>query len=182
MTTKSPNLEGKFPESEELIRIVNSHGWSLWDTSIVQCKSSIMKWNDIEKYGPAQEFLLDHNYIFAPIQENGQSLKDAYSITKGLGPSIMIDDPSEERWRTLYIPDWYNKKQGNPIPISRLIFFPEAAAATSAETRDNLDPDVIGISYPHLIDTFQKHFRIIHPSEYGHTTLPIPSPFHPEDN
>jgi hypothetical protein len=168
-----------FPESKNLKEIIENHGWTLYEGN--QPKEDPPTWENLEEKGPAENFEIEKNYIFAPIQENGKTLREAYSETKGLGPSLTILDPNEDRWITLYIPEWFNLKKGKPIFFSRLFFNKEGVGATSPTTRDNSDPDLIGIGYPDLIDTFEKYFRIVSPEEVG-LTIPVPMPFHPEDN
>ncbi len=168
-----------FPQSSRLKEIIESYDWTLYEAN--QPNECPPSWEELSGRGPAIEYEIGKNYIFAPIPKDGQSLRDAYSITKGFGPSLTITDPNEERWIALYIPKWYPGRKGKPIIFSRLLFEEEGVAATSPATKGNLDPDLIGIDYPHLIDTFEKHFRVVSPEEYGIAT-PIPMPFHPEDN
>lgn len=165
-----------FPESSRLKQIIENHRWTLYEGS--QAEKDPPSWEELSERGPATDYQIGKNYLFTPIPENGQSLREAYSITKGFGPSLVIDDPSDDRWITLYVTNFWN---GKPIFFSRLFFHKEGAAATSPTTRDNPDPDTIGIDYTHLIDTFDNNFKVVSPEEYGIDT-PIPMPFHPEYN
>lgn len=174
-------MEKIYGQSRILREFIEDHGWNLYDTYQPESNKRPFKWHEFETKGPAKEFIFGHNYIFAPIPEKDQTLRDAYSITKGLGPSLQIGDINEDRWAGVRIingPDFY---AGKPTLFSRLDFDPEILVAFTPSTRDLPESDVVAMFYPDVIDTFQKRFRIVNPNEYGLTT-PIPMPFHVEDN
>ena len=167
-----------FSESRRLREIIENHKWALYEGN--QPEENPPSWEEFSERGPAIQYQVGKNYLLTPIPTNGQSLREAYSITRGFGPSLVITDSDEERWITLSVSGW-PEKRGKPIFFTRLFFHEEGVAATSPPIRDNLNPDLIGISYHHLIDTFEKFFRVVSPEEGGIVT-PISMPFHLEDN
>jgi len=169
-----------YSESKELLKIIESKGWNLYDTSDTIDPKGPTLWNQLEKRGPVEVFEMGKNYIFAPKQENGLSLRDTYAITKGLGPSLLIEDINDDRWEGLEVSsDFYAR--GEPIRFSRLGFYEDLLVALTPPSRENPKPDIIGISYSQAIDTFNKYYRIITPEELGYST-PIPMTFNVEDN
>jgi phenylpropionate dioxygenase-like ring-hydroxylating dioxygenase large terminal subunit len=180
-------MKGMLPESAKLKEVIEKQGWTLFLATQPKGRRKPFTWEEFETNGPAPSYSTGNNYIFAPIPARGQTLRQAYAVTKGLGPSLVVHNPNEDRWITLYIHPWEHDeggvraKKGRPIHISRLLFFDEGVAASSPKTRYNPDPDMIGIAYPYLIDTFERYFRIVTPQEYGLST-PVPIPFFPEDN
>jgi hypothetical protein len=164
-----------FPNTKTLVKIIENHKWTLY-----QIPLEAPPWEEIEKRWPAKRLEIGHQCIFAPIPKKGQSLRDAYSITKGLGPSLIID-PSWEGIEEVYRGKSSIERE-NEILFSRLWFANERCAdVISPRTRDNWDPSAVSIKLPFLIETFERYFRIVTAEEYRLRT-PIPMPFHPEDN
>lgn len=168
-----------YPESRRLIEIIERSSWRLYGTESPNGKP-LVNWADIEQQGLAKEFIIGKNYVFAPIPKNGQSLRDAYALTKGFGPSLLITDHREDIWSDVYLISG-RYQMGRPIIFTRLAFTPEFLMAFSPKTRDLPDSDALAIAYPKAIDTFERYFRVIPPEEEGLRT-PIPMPLHAEDN
>jgi len=160
-------MERFYPESSKLKEIIDSQGWTLFDATPKRKRNRPISWDEFEKNGPATKFEIGHNYIFARIPIKGQTLRQAYSVTKGLGPSLFIEDGTDaDRWAGIeLVTDFYFR--GKPILFSRLGFTPEFLAVFSPKTREMPDSDILGIWYPKVIDTFEKYFRIATPKEYG---------------
>lgn len=169
-----------FQDSERLKEIIEGKGWQLYDSTQPEGRDTALSWEEIGTRGPAQRFEAGHNYILAPVQKNGQTLREAYARTKGLGPSLLVENPDDERWAGLYLHKKYLNER-KQVLFTRLGFQEKMTAALTPETRDIPDPDMIIIHNSHLIDTFEKYFRIVRPEEFGLQT-PVPMPFHPEDN
>jgi hypothetical protein len=167
-------LESIFPESNDLKAIIESYNWSLYDLSNPK-KRGAYTWEEINKMTPAKEFEVGHNYFFIPIPRNGETLKEAYSLTKGLGPSLFVEDENDSsKWFGLYAAtSCYQEKK--PILFTRLGFSPEFLLAFTPKSMVIPDSDRLGICYPTAIDTFRKNFRIVSPEEYGVQT-PVPNP------
>jgi len=171
--------EKVYPESEQINRIVRSASWSLYDTMEYKAikegrKPKALTWEQLEENGAAEEFIIGHNYIFAPIPQSGQSLRQEYSITKGFGPSMLIEDHNEARWDPIYFTSGRYQKR-LPILFTRLDFPDKFLGFMSPHTWFMPNPDMFGVPYPFAIDTLEKFFRIIKPEEEGLTT-PIPMP------
>ena len=169
-----------FPRSRELIEFIEGHGWTLYD--VTRPPKVAFTWEELKHQKPVEEFAIGHDHLFVPIPEVGQTPRDAYSVTKGLGPSLLVEDMSDERWKGLSI-DKASYESGRPIMFTRL-WFPEGyevAVATSPKTWYLPDPDLIGIKYTYVLDTFRKYFRIVTPEEFG-LPRPVPMPLHPHRN
>lgn len=162
------NNGNAFPESRELIDIIQSFGWSLYDVSNPP-KGRAHTWEEMDKMTPAQSLEIGRQYTFIQKPENDQTLRDAYSVTKGLGPSLRIDNPKDDRWLEIIM------LHESPALFTRLFFLEEFAAVTSPETYYLSDPDFVAIKYDKLVDTFRRYFRIVKPEEYGLQT-PVPMP------
>ena len=171
-------MERIYSESSRLKEIIEGHGWTLFDATLPKNKNRPYSWDQLERRGVANQFEIGHNYIFAPIPKNGETLRQAYSVTKGLGPSLTIENPNDERWLSLEV---LGKSNGVVALFSRLFFHQECAFVTSAKTRELPNPDFVAIKYDRLIDTFEKYFRIVTPDEYG-LVAPIPMRHELEDN
>lgn len=174
-------MEGIYSESRKLKEIIEGHGWTLFDATLPKKRNRPFSWDEFEKRGCAEQFEIDHNYVFAPMANNGQTLRQAYSLTKGLGPSLLVEDGTDEtRWVGIEaVTNFYYLKK--PILFTRLGFSPDFLAAFSPPTREMPESDTLGIWYPRVIETFEKYFRIVIPEEYG-LTAPIPVEHKLEDN
>ncbi len=174
-------LEGIYPESARLKEIIERHEWALFDATLPKKRRTPFSWDELERKGPVNQFETGCNYLFAPIPKEGQSLRQAYSLTKGLGPSLLVENGTDEtRWAGIHaVTNFYYL--GKPILFTRLDFTPEFLAAFSPPTREMPDSDALGIWYPKVIDTFEKYFRIVTPEEYG-LAIPIPMQHRLEDN
>jgi len=170
-----------YEDSRKLIEIIEGHNWNLFNTTQPERSRKPFRWDELEKKGSAKEFQFGNNYIFAPNPSEGQSLRDAYSVTKGLGPSLRVEDINDDKWSGVYIVNSTNFHAGRPVLFTRLDFNADFLVAFSPQTRDVPESDILGIDYSHVINTFEIFFRIVSPNEYGLTT-PISMPFHVEDN
>ena len=170
-------MKGTFPQSRDLKDIIESHEWTLYDVSNPPERRA-HTWEEMDKMTPADQYKVGHNYLFVPIPKNGQTLRQAYTPTKGLGPSLSIDDPNDDRWLSLQV---QRKVNGNVALFSRLFMENDFAVASSPKTVYLPEPDVVIMKYDKLVDTFRRHFRIVSPEEYG-LEAQIPMPTIPEMN
>jgi len=173
-------MKNIFDKGSELKYIFEETRWGLYDTIQSEGQTIPFTFETLEEKGLTNKFEIEHNYLFAPIPKKGQTLREAYTPTKGFGPSLLIKDLLDERWAELYLVT-SNFERGLPILFTRLVFEEEYLVACTPKTRDLPKSDIVAIKYPYIIDTFKKFFRIVSPEEYGIVT-PIPMPFHPEDN
>jgi hypothetical protein len=146
-----------FEESKDLVQIINSVGWSLYDLTN-QPADRPFSWDEVNKMGQAEVFEIGHNYLFIPILAEGETLKKAYSKTEGVGPCLTIVDSNHDRWKSLIV---HKKLMGYVAIFSRLWFEEEFVVASTPETDYYPDPDVVAMAYEYLIDTFRQYFGII---------------------
>jgi hypothetical protein len=166
-------MSGIFSESKNLAKIIEYHNWRLYDVTDAP-KDRAYTWEELEKMIPSEQFEMDHNYLFTPIPKKGETLRQAYSVTKGLGPSLLIKNIDEKRWAGIsLVTNNYNEKR--PILFTRLGFGSDCLVLFTPKTFIIPYSDAVGIWYPEVIDTFSKYFRIVSPEEYGLKT-PIPMP------
>lgn len=153
----------RVPQGEEIKEIVESYGWTLYDVTERQQDPSFT-YEDMEREGPAQEFRVSHQYMFIPIPEKGQSLREAYAVTQGLGPILDIENPAEERWLgvDLY---WTHTL----AVFTRMMFATDGVALTSPRIEGGKNPDWVSMPYDSVVDTFRKYFRIISAVEFAAT-------------
>jgi hypothetical protein len=164
--------KGIFPQSKDLKKIIEDNNWTLYDLSNPP-EGRAYTWEEMDKMTPAVQYEIGHNYFFIPIRKDGQTLRQAYTPTKGLGPSLMMPDSDDGRF---LVADVGMKPNGLVALFTRLFMHEEFAFVTSPKTAYLLNPDLVAIQYDYLIGTFKKYFRIIPPEEYGLKT-PIPMPY-----
>jgi len=170
-------MKGVFPQSRDLKEIIESHDWTLYDVSNPP-EGRAHTWEEMDKMTPADQYEVGHVYLFVPIPKNGQTLRQAYTPTKGLGPSLSINNPADDRWLSLKI---QRKSNGLVALFTRLFMHAKCASVNSPEAIYLQNPDFVEIRYDKLVDTFRQCFRIVSPQEYG-LEAPIPMPVVPEMN
>lgn len=168
---------GTFPRSRDLKEIIESHNWTLYDVSNPP-EGRAHTWEELDNLTPADQYEVGHNYLFVPIPKQGQTLREAYTPTKGLGPSLSIINPDDDRWVALKV---QRKSNGDVALFSRLFMPEDFALVSSPEMIYSPNPDIVAIKYEELVDTFRRYFRIVSPEEYG-LEEPIPMPTIPEMN
>lgn len=150
-----------FSESRQLLEVFQRHGFELYDVSDTR-KGTEVSWSDIEQLSPAEEFVIGKMYLFVPIPENGETPRDAYGKTEGLGPCLKIDNPADDRWVTLRVRPY------NPCHLAvftRLDFDPKFLVAFTFETPAT--ECIVGIDYEQVVDTFKKYFQVITFEEFS---------------
>lgn len=146
--------------SKEFKQIIESKGWTLYDLSVVPGDS--ISWEELgQNYPPAEKFVIDHQYLFAPIPKHGQTLREAYDATKGLGPALRINDPDDSRWLSLQL-CW--------IPtlavFTHLLLLPESTYVTSPEAEGQSAVDCVEIPHEQVVEIFREHFKVVTHEEY----------------
>ena len=161
------------PQGRELIEIIQAHDWLLHDTTQSSEEDRAFTWEELQEQSPADQLEMGHNYLFVPKPRDSQTLRDAYAITKGLGPSLTVVDVDDPRWKALDICP--KRIPGHVAFFSRLFLEDKFVVASSPPTAYLPHPDVVIMPYETVVDTFRKHFRIVQPGEIGAKT-PIPMP------
>ena len=171
----------EFAQGRELIDIIESHDWLLYDVTYAQKEDRAFTWEELEETCPATQLEMEHQYLFVPKPKDGETLRDAYSVTKGLGPSLTIEDHNDDKWRSLSVSP--KCIPGFVAFFSRLFmdYNPDFAVVSSPPTSYYPDPDFVAIPYNKLFEVFRDHFRIVKPEECGLST-PISSPVIPTNN
>jgi len=157
----------KFPQSKQLKELIESHGWTLYDSTLPEGRDTAFSWEEFQEKSPTEEFVNGHDYIFVPMPQKGETLRKAYSHTKGLGPCIQLNNMEEHidmdgdgahivNEKITYIftrlaPEPYQNR--NAIGL----FTPPSAMPNM--------PCLI-IPFEYVLEKFQKHFKIITPQEY----------------
>jgi hypothetical protein len=171
-----------FPESKELKELIESHDWSLYDATIPKGRAIAFSWEEFDEMKPAEEFEMGHNYIFVPRPHNGETLRQAYSVTKGLGPFIRLDSIDQHvnmDGDGGIIFQSLKKDEKNKLILKETInyyftrlFFDEyrgrkAVIATSLHQNSELVLPALAIPFEHVLDKFKQHFYIITPEEFN---------------
>ncbi|MFA5953160.1 MAG: hypothetical protein WC812_01065 [Candidatus Pacearchaeota archaeon] len=162
--------------TKEFVQLIRNHGWNLYKIPNLTAPS----FEEMQKNGPV-DFLYsgEHSYFFAPKQMGNQTLREAYSITKGLGPSLVIY-PKYEGLLEVY-KGTSTCEMDNEIFFSRLFFEKESSTLMTPKTTYNFDPSAALLETRLLLDIFKNNFRIVRPGKYG-KTIPIPMIQNPRDN
>jgi len=163
--TPSNNEEDIFKQSSELKDTIEKHNWNLYHA----VRGVYSPWKEFERTGPAKQFEVGYDYLFVPTPQKDQTLREAYSMTKGLGPSLSID-PKWEGLEDVYHGE-STIERGDEILFSRLWFAnSDIAFAITPRTDENFDPSAVAIKLTHLVETFDKYFRIVSPADYASQT------------
>ena len=143
-------MDKVFKDSEELKILIEKHRWTLYDISSSVEQGVKFEWADLEEQGSAERFVIPGHYIFAPIPKEGQSLRDAYSVTKGLGPSLLIDDRCHERWRSLYVTSKDNTFYwgGREPSTSRIALFSRLSFDDRVDGEENVHAWTPNVAHP----------------------------------
>ena len=76
-------MEGIFPQSKELKHIIENHGWCLYDMTN-QPEGRPYSWDEINRMSPAEQFEVDHNYMFIPSPKRAPNIKGCVYCYKGV--------------------------------------------------------------------------------------------------
>jgi hypothetical protein len=150
-----------FPHTQQLREIIESYGWTIY-----QVPNVCPPWDVVESRGPAEHLEIGHHCVFTPITKEGQSLREAYSMTKGLGPSLYID-PEWEGIEEIYRGTSTIEKE-DEVLFSR-IWIPNQRVTVLMSPKQAMNPDSSAVSIPHthIVKTFEKYFRIVSLEEYS---------------
>ncbi len=155
-----------FIQGRELIEIIQGHDWLLYDVTASTTEQRAFTWKELQETSPARQLAMGGNYLFVPRPQEGQTLREGYSITKGLGPCLTIKDPNDDRWMALRISR--KKIPGHIALFSRLFFEDDYVLATSPSIPELLPgPDLVKMPYGTVVSSFRESFRIITPEELG---------------
>jgi hypothetical protein len=80
------------------VSAVEAKGWCLYDVSgDLQDET----WEQRARREAAREVQAGSMYLFVPQSQDGQTLREAYAVTKGVGPCLRINNPSSSEYRGL---------------------------------------------------------------------------------
>ena len=178
-----------FERSKDLREIIESKDWLLYDVTLPKGRNYPWSYEELTKKGKTEFFEIDHQYFFVPKPKENQTLREAYVVTKGIGPSISlpsiedhVDMDGEGAWivdgKLTYL-------------FSRLIFGDEILIAMSPRSLQFADVrlPILGIPYGSVIDKFSKYFTILKPEDINidpekvKNMKCLPTPIsNPEDN
>ena len=158
-------IEGVYSESARLKEIIESHRWTLFDATLPEGKNRPFSWDELAKRGCAEQFEIGHNYFFVPKPKKNQTLREAYAVTKGIGPAIVL--PSIEDHLDMDGEGSWTVNGKLTYPFSRLLFEDEFLVAMSPEQPQFADVKLplLGIPYRRVIDKFSKYFTILKPED-----------------
>ncbi|UCD21052.1 MAG: hypothetical protein JSW08_00695 [archaeon] len=146
-----------FPQSRELKQLIESHGWT---TYLIPDRTK-PELDQIERQKPAETFEIgDHSYFFVPIPREGQTWRDAYAVTKGLGPSLQVD-PSYDGLVDVY---HGHPKAGraNEVLFTRMALDDKGITGIfSVPIPSYPDPSGALLRTDLLLPIFRENFRIV---------------------
>lgn len=154
-----------FPESERLKQIIYSHDWRLYDATLPEGRKYPFSWDEIEQMSPAEMFEIGRNYLFSPLQKKGQTKKEAYSVTKGIGPAIVVESLDDHADMDGEAPLVFDNRL--IYCFSRLIFDDKYVIGMSPQSFDfpSAKTPILVIPYRNAIQKFEKLFKIISPED-----------------
>jgi len=71
-----------FSDSKNLKNIIESYGWSMYNTTISPARTEPVTWDDLNCLDPVQNYEVGCRYTFLPDPEKNQSLSEAYAESR----------------------------------------------------------------------------------------------------
>jgi len=150
-------------DHSKLVQFIREKGYGLY-----QIPNNIApSFEEMQKMGPVKSLEIgEHTYFFAPIPSQNRTLREEYSLTKGLGPSLIISPPYEGLLQ-LYKGS-SSCENDNEIFFSRLCLGEEDQTVLMIpKTKYCPDPSAALLETRLLSKIFQNNFRIVDPKDYG---------------
>ena len=145
-------------EKRPYVDTVEQHGWQLYDISTLELQAQ--SWEELEAHGPIDHVEVGGMYVFAPQAQRGQTLREAYAVTNGIGPCLAIHDPKLPDYKVLRL-------KFSP----RYAFFTRIALDAAGVTL--FTPRIKGQAYDFVtLDpttapaTFERDFRVMSPNDF----------------
>jgi hypothetical protein len=150
-----------FPQSRELIGIIERSGWGLYDITTLKEKRHIWehpvrKWRAIDKLPRIGELELGHMYMMLPHPNGSEPLSQAYTTTYGVGPAMNVVHPVDTRF--FRYAETYHE---GPAFFNRMALDPEGLVLTSVKREDFPYADFLVLKYETALETFQRDFKIV---------------------
>lgn len=164
-------------ENREVVQLIREKGYGLYKI----LNDNTPSFEEMQKEGPVEILESgEHTYFIAPTPSQNQTLKEAYSLTKGLGPSLVIS-PTYEGLLDIYKGSSTCEKN-DEIFFSRLSLEEDLSTVLmTPRTGYNPDPSGALLETHSLFEIFKNNFRIVKPEKYG-KTVPIPHAQDPTKN
>lgn len=140
----------KFPESSDLINFLERLGFQIYD-------AGSFNWKKAERDGPVKELYVGREYLVVTKPGRGQSPKESFVKTQGVGPAIWFEDPKDPRWLGLS----KSTEQERIILFTRMVFYIDCLQIEIKPERGSREEsDIVCINYKWVMDTFKRHFIV----------------------
>ena len=156
-----------FPESETLKRIIERHGWSLYDVTLPPGRIESLSWKEVEFLSPAERYERWHTYMFLPNPTESQTLGERYAQSRreGLMPALVLPHRRHSSGLTAvdgyYYPDTF-------IYFLSELFLKEHEVVTMCQLSAYAPySPTVHIPLGEVRTVFEKYFSIIQPTEHG---------------
>jgi len=156
-------MSKQFPHSRELLDIVESKGWTLYNSATSEDLETAFTWEELDSKGPTRTFEFGNNYIFTPIKTNGQTLRQAYAVTMGVGPSFIV--PSIEAHLNMNGKTFLALDKSLFYYFSRMFFVSEEIDYVLLTSPLNHPHPILMIPAQHALEKFRDLFRVITPAD-----------------
>ncbi|HSW37782.1 MAG TPA: hypothetical protein VLG37_05465 [Candidatus Saccharimonadales bacterium] len=140
------------------VETVEAKGWSLYDvTKSVPTET----WEERQQHGPVEAVEEGGMYLFSPQVQPGQTLRDAYSITEGLGPCLKIRDANSSEYSGLAL-----AFSTRLAIFTRLLLGKSGVVLFTPKTPHLPISDAVILSAATAEATFARDFYIISPEDF----------------
>lgn len=147
-----------FSGSEALAKILEEHGFVLYDAE------HPFDWKQAQKDGPRTRFFIGDEYLVVRKPARGQTPKEAFAETAGIGPALIIEDPKNTRW----LNHAASGMSPRTVVFTRLTFYPNALSVRTRPTVYQAGlVDQVAMAYELAVDTFKKFFTALTSKEVG---------------
>ena len=146
--------------STSYIRTIEDRGWCLYDAGTTELQ--VESWEDRERLRKPVETVDEGGmYIFVPQPEPSQTLRDAYAVTKGVGPCLRIQDVDSPEYKMLAL-----GFSPNLAVFTRFVLENSEVILLTPKTPELPESDLVVLAAPTAEDTFTRDFDIISPEEF----------------
>lgn len=142
------------------ISAIEAKGWCLYDAGTTELQTE--SWEEREaKRRPVEAVEEGGMYLFVPQPAEGQSLRDAYAVTKGLGPCLRIPDIESPDYKMLML-----KFSPRLAVFTRFALHNAEVGLFTPPSAQLPESDMVVLRAEVAQEVFERDFDVISPEEF----------------
>ena len=142
--------------SRSYTEVIRSFGWHAFDITDDIARGSIRPWNELYVAGAAGELVIGSTYVLTPQPAEGQTQRDAYVATHGVGPALHVPDPERPEFAQLLM-----RFSPRLAVFSRITMETAGVRLHSIPLPDGTSSDMVLLAPETAQRTFEENFFII---------------------